>query len=321
MKYISLKNNKKQFSQIALGTTNFGTVVDEKSALKMLDTFADLGGTTIDTALRYGQERDENPGKSEKIIGKWLKSNNMYKEMTIVTKGLFPSLETNKGRMTLEHLKKDLDISFRSLTIHELDLWFFHRDDRSQEVSVMVDLIDQITPFFPVNSFGASNWESSRLQEAKEYAISHNLTQFSASEIQWSLAHTSSLLHEDDSLVCMDEKEKAWYETNQLPLFTFSSQAKGFFSKYINDEEMNEKLTKRFGSKDNIERAQRVNHLCESYHLSPATIAISYITSAPFPTIAIIGSSRVEQLTDSLANSDFTLSEKERIFLDTGKEE
>ncbi len=317
MKYMLLEGNTKKYSKIALGTTYFGTSIDEKSSLKMLDLFADKGGTTIDTALVYGQERDGGESRSQKIVGKWLKSNNMYHEMTIISKGLHPSLETKESRISLENLKRDLDQSFTDLTVSELDLWFFHRDDTTQKVSHIISLLDEISSYFPVTSFGVSNWETQRIEEA----LAYKGTKISASEIQWSLACTSSQLHEDDSLVCMDEKQLTWYKTHNLPLFSFSSQAKGFFCKYLAGDFMNEKLKKRFMSVENIEKAKRVKHLSEIHQCPVSSIVLSYITSAPFPSVAIIGPSKIEQLTDSLQNSTLTLDESERHFLESGEKE
>ncbi len=73
MRYISIEGNSKKFSTIALGSTYFGTHINEKTSYALLDEFANQGGTTIDTALVYGQENSNSIGKSEKIIGKWLK--------------------------------------------------------------------------------------------------------------------------------------------------------------------------------------------------------------------------------------------------------
>lgn len=321
MKYLTLKENGKQFSKIALGTTYFGTTIEEKSAMRMLDEFADSGGTTIDTALVYGQEEDGLPGRSEMIIGRWLKSNNMYKEMAIVTKGLHPSLTTHQSRISLEQMKRDLDRSFIDLGVDNLDLWFFHRDDRSKPVKEFLSLIDQISSYFPVTSFGVSNWNSSRLNEICEYETQQNRVHIDASEIQWSLAESSPALHEDESIVCMDDDQLQWYSEHQRPLFAYSSQAKGFFSKFAEGIALNAKVTKRFVSENNIKRAERVKRLSETYQCPASSIVLSYITSAPFPSVAIIGPSCTHQLEDSLKDPDITLTQTERTYLESGEGE
>jgi len=321
MKYLTLKEMGKQFSKIALGSTYFGTSIEEKQAMNMLDAFADNGGTTIDTALVYGQEEDGGYSKSQRIIGRWLKSNNMYKEMAIITKGLHPSLSSKESRFSLEQFKRDLDRSFQDLGVDELDLWFFHRDDRSKKVEEILSLIDEIALLFPVFSFGVSNWRSDRLEHIRTFETAQNRTYVEASEIQWSLAQTTSALHGDESIVCMDETQLEWYKEHQLPLFAFSSQAKGLFSKFANKEVLNEKLTKRFVNDQNIERAKRVEKLSKSYQCPPSAIALAYITSAPFPTVAIIGPSNEEQLFDSLKDSDVTLTRTERMYLESERGE
>jgi aryl-alcohol dehydrogenase-like predicted oxidoreductase len=74
-------------------------------------------------------------------------------------------------------------------------------------------------------------------------------------------------------------------------------------------------------SVENIEKAKRVKILSDKHQCPVSAIVLSYITSAPFSSVAIIGPSKIEQLIDSLHNSDLTLDERERQFLETGEKE
>lgn len=80
MNYRSFKEVK--IAEIGLGTWQLGSAewgnVDEEVALSILQSYTDAGGNFIDTADIYGS------GKSEKIIGKFLKT--QTKEVFIATK-------------------------------------------------------------------------------------------------------------------------------------------------------------------------------------------------------------------------------------------
>ena len=54
MKYTELPGIKKELSAIYLGTGNYGSDISPSESFKLLDRFAELGGTFIDTAHVYG---------------------------------------------------------------------------------------------------------------------------------------------------------------------------------------------------------------------------------------------------------------------------
>ena len=310
MRYISIEGNSKKFSTIALGSTYFGTNIDEKTSFALLDEFALQGGTTIDTALVYGQDDNESTSKSEKVIGKWLKSNNMYNQMAIITKGLHPHLKSGESRISYENMVKDLNRSFDSLHISNIDLWFFHRDDPSKHIHSFVDILAQIESQFPITTFGASNWSTQRIEESHLYSYQNQLPVIRASEIHYSLATTTGQKMGDESLVFMDDESLIWYEDHQFPVFAFSSQAKGFFSKASKMgaiDLLNNKITSRYVSKENLATLQKVEQMSKELGVSVTALVIAYITSAPFPAVAIIGPSNVSQLKDSLSGSNVTL--------------
>ena len=65
---------------LALGASTFGWTLSTEQAFDVLDRFAGLGGSLIDTADSYAA------GRSESIIGKWLASRGARERMAIATK-------------------------------------------------------------------------------------------------------------------------------------------------------------------------------------------------------------------------------------------
>jgi len=310
MRYISIEGNSKKFSTIALGSTYFGTKIEEKTCFALLDEFANQGGTTIDTALVYGQEDSNSIGKSEKVIGQWLRSNNMYKEMAIITKGCHPNIISGESRISYENMVGDLNRSFDTLNAPTIDLWFYHRDNTDKSIHVFIDILSQIESQFPITTFGASNWSTHRIEESHLYSYQNQLPVIKSSEIHYSLATTDGVKMEDESLVFMDDESLIWYEEHQFPVFAFSSQAKGFFSKATQMggiDLLNNKITSRYVSKENLATLKKVEEMSKELGVSVTALVIAYITSAPFPAVAIIGPSNVDQLKDSLSASDVSL--------------
>src|SRR5512138_3346583 len=68
MEYRNLGRTGLKVSEVCLGAMHFGGPADEQTSLRILDEFADAGGTFVDTADVY------NAGESEAVLGRWLKS-------------------------------------------------------------------------------------------------------------------------------------------------------------------------------------------------------------------------------------------------------
>ena len=73
MKKVLLSNTELYVSQLSLGTVNYGTEMDTKAAKNQMNNFFELGGNFIDTAHVYGDWIPGTRGRSERIIGEWLK--------------------------------------------------------------------------------------------------------------------------------------------------------------------------------------------------------------------------------------------------------
>src|SRR3984885_4173277 len=67
-------------SPLCLGTMNFGGRTDAAAGRKILSNFVELGGNFIDTANVY------NDGRSEQIIGDWMKETGLRDRIVLSTK-------------------------------------------------------------------------------------------------------------------------------------------------------------------------------------------------------------------------------------------
>jgi aryl-alcohol dehydrogenase-like predicted oxidoreductase len=76
MKYTVLPGIQKELSHICLGTGSYGSEISPSDSFRLLDRFAELGGTFLDTAHVYGAWApagyNGGYGNSEKVIGEWL---------------------------------------------------------------------------------------------------------------------------------------------------------------------------------------------------------------------------------------------------------
>ncbi len=310
MKYIDFHDTR--LAQIALGCDHYGAAISEATALKQLDIYVQGGGNLLDTAAVYGQDKAGEPSTSEQVIGKWLAANALRRQLFIASKGCHPHKnDLHKSRVGEREMMDDISRSLDQLKTDYLDIWFFHRDNPAMGADEIIDMAQLLVAKKLIRHLGASNWRSKRIEEANSWATTHGKAPFVISEIQWSLAHCTPEIWGDDTMVCMNEEEHAWYTEHDFPVMAFAPQAKGLFSKLIAGEaaSLSETARRRFLTERNIALVPEVRALSEELGVTPAAVVIAFLTSQKNPTIAIAGSSRVEQITDTLSASSLTLSE------------
>ncbi|MFA6690070.1 MAG: aldo/keto reductase [Sphaerochaetaceae bacterium] len=306
-------------SRIALGCDHYGETISQETAFRLLDLYVSNGGNLLDTAMVYGQKVDEGPSTSEPTIGQWLKDTGMRKKVAIATKGGHPHIgRMHDSRLDWKSLSHDINRSLEQLGTDHVDLWFLHRDDPRIGVDEIIDMLDEFVTTGLTFQIGASNWSHERIAEANEYAKRNGRHMFTASEIQWSLAVCTPDQWGDDTIVCMDDTAHAWYRKQQIPVFCYASQAKGLFSKIIAGEAdtLSERARTRFLTDENLERVDRCAALSKELGVSPAALCVAYITSQNIPTVAIVGSSKVDQLQDTLSMADLELTQEQIAFLE-----
>jgi aryl-alcohol dehydrogenase-like predicted oxidoreductase len=316
MKYTPFFETK--LSQIALGCDHYGAAIPEKTALTQLDVYFEQGGTLLDTAHIYGQEKDGGPSSSEQVLGKWLRSNRTRNQVVVATKGCHPYKEDmNRGRINEKDMMGDIQRSLDQLQTDSVDIWFFHRDDLRMGADEIIDMGSLLVEKGLVKHLGASNWTTKRIEEANTWAKKNNKSQFVISEIQWSLAHCTPETWGDDTVVCMNDTERAWYEKHNFPVMAFASQAKGLFSKLIEGkgENLSERARERFLTEENLAIVPRCKALAEELRVTPAAICMAYLTSQKNPTIAIAGSSKISQIRETLGGADLTLTPSQITYL------
>lgn len=291
------------------GSVLFNDTMDPKGAFTILDRYIQLGGTAVDTAKMYGKLEDSDPPRSEILIGKWIKERKNRKEIVLITKGCAPVVGKGIARVSVENIHKDFTESLQALDVDYVDVYFMHRDDPQLPVSVIMDALDEHVKAGQIRALGASNWTVARINEANAYAVSQGKTPFTVSQIQWSMAYVTPEIWPDPTLVCMNETEYKGYLENKIPVMAFSSQAGGYFAKMVagGEQLLSPKIKRRYDCEINRKRLEKLRTFCEKNNVSPAALCVAYITNNRLEGAAIIGSSKVAQMEESIQGVDVDL--------------
>jgi aryl-alcohol dehydrogenase-like predicted oxidoreductase len=184
-------------------------------------------------------------------------------------------------------------------------------------VAPIIDVLNEHLQAGRIHSFGASNWTTERIDEATAYAADHGLQGFSSSSCNLALATQSEPMW-PGSISVSDPTSLQWYAQRQLPLFSWSSQAGGYFALDEETIAANRDLTRVYDSPENRERRARAVALGEDRGYSANEVALAWALAQPFPTYAIIGPRTVDELHGSLRGLEVELSEEDATWLSRG---
>jgi aryl-alcohol dehydrogenase-like predicted oxidoreductase len=316
MKTVAIPAAKVHVSQICLGSVNMGVPLSQAESFRLLDTFTDRGGNFIDTARVYAEWRPGGANASETTIGAWMKQRGNRDKIVVGTKGGHPNLATmSQPRLTPQDIRHDIELSLKYLQTDVIDIYWLHRDDTLQPVSTILDMMQEHIDRGSIRALGCSNWTIDRIRAASAYAAEHHMAGFVANQLMWSLAEPNLGAIADKTMVIASEIDLAFHRETQMPLMPYTSQARGFFSKLASQEPQDANY-RTYDNSINRRRFERVQELSRRHGVSISAIALSYLTSQPFPVIPIISASTPEQLEDSLSATNLILSHEDLAYLE-----
>jgi 1-deoxyxylulose-5-phosphate synthase len=302
-------------SRLCLGTGTFGKQTDEAEAHRMLDMAAEAGANFIDTADIYPPGAEV--GGAEAITGRWL--SNKRGSFILGTKG--------GGRMgaavwdagnSRKHLLDAMDASLRRLKTDYVDLYQLHMDDPATPLDEVAEAMDTIVRSGKARYIGVSNWLAYRLARALGRQDTLGLTRFVSTQPRYNLLFREVErelfpLAQEDGLAVIPFNPLAGgllsgrYRHSDTPeKGRFSSELGGFGAMYH----------ARYWHEREFETVGRIQQIAEQQRIPMPTLSIAWVLANPAITSAILGASRLEHLTDTLAAADYKLDEAVKAQLD-----
>ncbi len=298
MKYGQVEHVNKPISRLVMGVMLTGSQLHVPHTHIMYDEFFERGGNCFDTAYIYGE------GLSDQLLGQWMKDRGVREKVVVLAKGAhtphcYPEFLTSQLFETLERLQTDY-----------VDLYMMHRDNPEVPVGEFIDVLNEHVSAGRIRAFGGSNWSIERIEEANAYAKSKGLRGFSAASNNFSLAEMVKPVWEG-CIHSSDAESRAWFEKTQMPLFAWSSLARGFFVKGDPNYKDDQSLVNSWYSEDNFKRLERAKELAAKKGVEPVVIALAYVLSQPFPTFALFGPATVDEMRISFRGLELELTPDE----------
>jgi len=296
MQYGRVAGVEKPISRLVMGVDNQTTM---PHAAVMFDDFFERGGNCFDTAWIYGG------GVCERLLGHWMRNRDVRDKVVVLCKGAHtpfcdPENLTGQLRESLDRFQTDY-----------ADIYLMHRDNPEVPVGEFVDVLNEHHRAGRIRAFGGSNWTLARVEAANKYAKSKGLIGFAAVSNNFSLARMIQPPWAG-CLSASDAESRAWFERTRVPLFAWSSQARGFFTGRARPDDVSDRdLVRCWHSDDNFQRLERAKELAKQKGVRPINIAGAYVLCQPFPTFALIGPRTLAETRTSFESLAVELSPNE----------
>lgn len=301
-------------SRVCLGTMTFGNQASEEMAFAIMDAADAAGVTFFDTADAYPLGGDpEMRGRTEEIVGKWLRERGARERIVLATKARNPmGPGPNDGGLSRKHLISACEASLRRLGTDYIDLYQMHSSDPETPIEETLGALDDLVRAGKVRYIGSSNYQAWRLAQALATSERRGYARFVSAQPRYNMLFR---MIEDEILpLCQAEG---------LGVLVYNPLAGGMLTDRYMPGQAVETGT-RFSLKYSGQLYQRRYWTEEVFGVvsglrdfmrqrgkSMQQVALAWTLQRPGVTSAIIGASKVEQLQDTLGGVDLTLDAEE----------
>jgi aryl-alcohol dehydrogenase-like predicted oxidoreductase len=293
---------------LVFGGNVFGWTLPEEEAFAVLDAYVELGFNAIDTADVYGK------GKSETIIGKWMKARGNRDDILLFTK-FGSEMEPGKVGLSAAYAQQAIDASLARLQTDYVDLYQCHKPDPNTPIEETLEALDTLVRGGKVRVIGTSNFTAPMIEEAFDTAVRKSLTRFETEQPEYNL-YAREKFEGPLQQVCIE------HEIGVLPFF---SLAAGFLTgKYRSEADFSKSPRGARMANYLNDKGKRIlaalDTVSANTGATPAEISLAWLVAQPGVTAPIASATSVEQLKSLAKGVRLELSEADlKTLTDAGK--
>ncbi|MCG6870997.1 MAG: NADP(H)-dependent aldo-keto reductase [Gammaproteobacteria bacterium] len=320
MQYTKLGTTGLRVSRLCLGSMTWGEQNTEAEGHAQLDRALAAGINFIDTAEMYPiPPRAGSQGKTESILGSWLKDRGVRDQVIVATKVAGPGRQMAHLRggpvLDASHIDRAVADSLRRLQTDYIDLYQVHWPQRTTNYFGRLGYVHR------PQEDGVPIEES--LQALARHVAAGRVRAIGISnETPWGLARYLRL-SDEAGLPRVASIQNPYNLLNRIfeiglsemslrenvGLLAYSPLAFGVLTgKYAGGKRPSGSRLERFpnyGRYTNqyaIAATESYLELALAHGLSPASLALAFVSAQPFTASAIIGATTLEQLEENLAS-------------------
>ncbi|MHA1397809.1 MAG: aldo/keto reductase [Candidatus Heimdallarchaeaceae archaeon] len=309
MEYKKLGSTGIKISSLILGTMQMGWRIDEEESFKVMDKALELGINCFDTADVYSYWADNSyPGKTEEIIGRWLKDRGSRDDLILATKlrGAMSQDINNQG-LSRRHVHQAIYGSLKRLQTDWIDLYQIHSFDNDTPIEETLHALNLLIDKGIVNYLGASNIHPWMLVESFWVSDRYGYNRFETVQPPYSIIRRMLVEHQMYHVI----------KKFGLGVISYSPLAGGFLTEryskggVLPDTPRSEGAKKRYFTEKRWKIHETVKEIAISKDVKMAQVALAWILTKDFITAPIIGANSAAQLEENVGALEIKLDNDE----------
>lgn len=306
----------------------WGQQNSQQEAFEQMDHAFDRGINFFDTAELYPiPPRRETQGRTEKIIGNWMKDRNRRDRIILASKVVGRSASMDwfrkdgaRAEVSPAQIREAIEGSLQRLQTDYLDLYQIHWPDRpmrifgglafepreghSHDIEETLQTLQELTREGKIRHVGISNETPWGTMTYLRSALLLDVPRIVSVQNAYNLLNRtfetglSEITHQEG-----------------VGLLAYSPLAQGYLTgKYQNGalprgsrKQLFDRL-ERYETPGAAQALEKYLDIARRHDLDPAQMALQFVTSRPFVTSTIIGATSMRQLTTNIDSSEITLS-------------
>jgi aryl-alcohol dehydrogenase (NADP+) len=311
MRWKSFGKSGLKVTELCLGTMTLAGQADDKTSYAILDAAWEGGIRFLDTADCYPIPIEiETAGRSESLIGRWMKDRKNRQGLVIATKAYFPMGPSpiHRGNSRL-HLRTACEASLKRLGVDYIDLYLCHGWDSTVPVAETIGVMEDLRREGKIQYAAFSNVRTPEVTALLLEAQRQGVAGFSGLQPRYNL-----LFRE------LEESLFPQARSQGLGIMIYNPLAGGLLTgKHKPDAKPAEGTRFTLGTSGDVYRARywkdvllresaRLADVAKQHGVSLVTAAIAWTLGNPDISSAIIGVSRPDQLADQLKGTTLALA-------------
>ncbi len=300
MEYRKMGKTGLELSVLSFGSwVTFHKQIDDSVADELMGLAYDNGVNFFDNAEVYAL------GESEKMMGRILKKKNWERSSYVVSSKAFFGTKTgntakpNQKGLSRKHLVEACNEALQRLQVDYLDLYYCHRPDKSTPIEEVVWTMNHLIQQGKVLYWGTSEWSGVEIMQAHAIAKEYKLIGPTVEQPQYNLFERNKVENEYLQI----------FKNEGLGTTIWSPLAAGLLTGKYNDGIPADSrlaiqgfdwLKDRWITDDKITKVKSLASLAKELNVTLPALSIAWCISNPNVTTAILGATKVQQLTDNL---------------------
>lgn len=287
-----------RISAIGLGSVNIAAPgwsgADEEAGYRLMDHALEQGITFFDTAEEYAA------GKSERVIGNWLRRTGCRDQITLCTKVLDGAGDIHAA----------LEASLDRLGTDYVDVYLLHEFVPSPPLEEILAALTEEVRAGRVRTIGCSNYTAAQLERALQISRSRCYEGYGFLQSEYSLVTAADpRAHRPVGLAEMEDQLLPLAERERIAVATYSPLGSGLLSgKYTDvqplspDADFDETppVAYRFTER-NLKIVESLRSLAQTRGIPMVRLAMAWAMTHPLVTSVLIGPRTTKQIDDAVA--------------------